>query len=509
MKNRIAKALARLVRHYIPTRPDRAVSPSSEPGDEVRGASVDSILAILSEAWGGNSTRLFALYRDIMSDAHLQSAVSTRKLAILGDVMRILPFDRGSADDRAASELLENAWADLSGKREALTHLLDSSLYPVSVVRKSFRASRVAGLRFEVAALDPVEYRRIDLSNPDGRLRLFDVSPEGHVLGTSKLPDPRRYIVHRGHLMTSVPDRWGGPMRAAVFWWLFKTQGRAFWARFLERFGAPFIVGKYDRGQEGAQGELAYAFREATRIFGLVIPNDSDVNLVQSNAGSSTDAFERFHKIASGELAKLILGQTMTMDAQTAGLGGQQAAVMENVRGDIRAFDQSALAETLRDQLFRQFCAINGLAGRAPIATWGEDADESGEVATLLKDLKLAGLEPADSALPGIAQRLGFELTRSAAAGGGGGVAALAASGSVRSDRPEVDRVIRAASAPLARAFRGTFAPVGLAVAEASDPADLEERLRALYGGGLDTARLQSLIEEALTAFAANGAASP
>lgn len=237
----------------------------------------------------------------------------------------------------------------------------------------------------------------------------------GQPLQTFHEPDPSRYIIHRGHLLTSIPDNFGGPMRAALFWWLFATQDRDWWIRFLERFGSPFIVGKYDTASPGDRSLLVNAFSAATRIFGLVISRDTDIELHAAATTSHGEAFSAFHGTANRELSKLILGQTMTSEAQSAGLGSGQAQVHNEVRGDIRQFDSLALGQTLREQLFVQFCHINGLdAMLAPDITWGTDATDATTMAAALTAATGAGLRPSDEALVTISARLGFQVERAA-----------------------------------------------------------------------------------------------
>ena len=66
------------------------------------------------------------------------------------------------------------------------------------------------------------------------------------------------------------------------------------------------------------------------------------------------------------------------------------------------------------------------------------------------------------------------------------------------------DRIARAGSAELARAFRGSLAPVRRLIAESTSASDLEHKLHLFYAD-FDPSRIQPLIEEALTAYAANG----
>ncbi|MEM9081615.1 MAG: DUF935 family protein, partial [Verrucomicrobiota bacterium] len=297
-----------------------------------------------------------------------------------------------------------------------------------------------------------------------------------------------------------------------VFWWLFKTMDREWWVRFLDRYGSPFLVGKYDQNDDASRIILNHAFAAATKLFGLVISKDTEVEIQQAGTNQNSDAFKTFHDVANREISKLILGQTMTAEAQPQGIGGSQALVHDEVRGDIRQFDATALGETIREQLFAPLVKVNNLPGRPPVITWGDETDQAAEATgKLLSDLKSANLEPDDEALPAISKRLGFDIRRAQQSiPPAGNPTLFAASGPISPKELAVDqagaanlRIARAASADLAQAFRGHFAPVRAAILESQSPEDLERRLTVLYAD-LDPARLAPIIEQALVAFTAN-----
>lgn len=413
----IRKQLLALAQKYLPTRTLRIENTKHDPPSLAATLDVDTLHGILEEAWGGSTQRLFAVYRDlVLGHSHGQSEFNTRKLAVVGEHPVFASDDKKDPQAVAAAGLIESIWYDYQGGRAAVTHLLDASLWPVSLIEKTFRKSNKPDRRFEIADLKPVPYHLLDYQL--GHLRIQNVSPEGVPLGTYHAPDPRRYIVHRGHLMTSIPDNFGGPMRAALFWWLFSTMDRDWWIRFLERFGAPFIVGKYDPADDGARALLRNAFSAATRLFGLTVSRDTQVEVHSVNGAMHGDAFEQFHDTAKKELSKLILGQTMTSEAQAGGLGGTQANVHDGVRGDIRKFDALCLADTLRHQLFRQLLDINGLAGVvAPSVSWGSDPADAKTLAETIKSLFDSGLRPTADALTEISLDLGFPVERFSASG--------------------------------------------------------------------------------------------
>lgn len=408
----IRKILAALAEKYLPTRTIRVNDSRHDPPSVAELLDVDMLHGILDEARSGNTQRLFAVYRDlVLGHSHGQSELNTRKLAVVGEHPIFEPLDKTDPGSTQARDLVETCWQSYPEARNAVTHLLDSCLWPVALVEKTFRRSTKPGLRYELAGLRPVPYHLLDYT--EGRLRIQDVSPQGVPMGTYHEPDPRRYIIHRGHLMTSIPDNFGGPMRAALFWWLFSTMDRDWWIRFLERFGAPFIVGKYDPADEGARGLLTHAFSAATRLFGLVVSRDTQVELHSAQSATHGDAFEQFHDAAKKELSKLILGQTMTSEAQAGGLGGTQAVVHDGVRADIKKFDALALGDTLRHQLFRQLLDINGLAkAPAPNVSWGSDQADAKIIAETIETLNRGGLRPTAESLADISLDLGFAVER-------------------------------------------------------------------------------------------------
>jgi phage gp29-like protein len=260
----------------------------------------------------------------------------------------------------------------------------------------------------------------------------------GTILPTSREPSPDRYIIHRGHLL-STPDNWGGPMRSILYWWLLGTMSRDWWARFLDRYGSPFIVGHYPSGDDKSRNVLKSAFSFATKLGGLVVTDKTRVEIIQAASASTGDAYEKFITICNREKSKLILGQTLSADAQPTGLGSGLSTLQEGVRQDIRMWDAATLADTLRLQLFDQYMEINGLYGMTPTLTWGSvsTAELKGK-ADMLVSLKAAGYRLTDDELGILSEEIGMSLERdpSAATGGGGMRPFLQSYASERRSRP-------------------------------------------------------------------------
>lgn len=492
-----------------------------EPPSLAQSITADRVASILRQAEGGETLDLFALYREIiLGHAHTQNLVNQRKLNVLTKALNIVAADDENPADVAAARAAQVLIRTRGWMTVAMNHLLNGHLYPVAVLEQPYKLAPANpfGLSFIPAEFAPVPYHLLDYTG--GTLQLWKAD-ETHGQRTGAKIDlaehPNRYIVHRGHLLTNIPDNWGGPMRAALFWWLFAVMDRDWWVRFLDRYGAPFIVGRYDTADTGSKSTLTRAFSAATRLFGLVVSKETDIAIHSVNTTSHGEAFERMQAFANGELSKLILGQSMTVTAQAGGLGGAQAEVQENVQGSIEAFDLAALAETVNNDIIAPFLRMNGLPGRAEMQVATDTAAELRDRGQFLETARKAGLEVTDEGIALLNKMSGLPLQRAAAPANPFQLSAFAAGDPIaadadailrRLDQPtnaQLDALADRAAVPLAAAFRGRYAPIRNLIA-ASTSADQLERTLSAYFADLPPGRAADLTEQALVAFAATAA---
>jgi phage gp29-like protein len=522
--NFIGKAVADWLEWLVPRRATKARYDyrGSEPSFIANLLDVDRLRQIIASAETGNVRDLFGLYRDvIMSDSHVQSEIQKRKFAILGDTLNLQPVDKKNADDVAARDFIKDQLDDCPGFLFATGHLLDGHLFPLAILEKVYAQSVKPGVRFDLASLNIVPANDIDYTT--GWLKLRKLDPAGgYLTGVLEDLDANRYVVHRGHFISEA-DFWGGPMRSILFWWLLRSMSRDWWARFLERYGAPFIVGKYDQSDDASRMILTQAFNAATKIFGLVVSRDTEVELIEAATNSTGEAFERFTDRCNDEISKLIVGQTASSNMKATGMGSGVSQQHENVRQDLRQMDGRFLGDTLRDQLFRPLLLINGLTGRPPRAIWGGlSPDEQESLGTMVANLSTAGLEPTDEGIETIGEQVGFPLQRKAPPaplddpdnpdpnGGPKGFTApgllpLAAPGDPADPGQEsVNRVAAEGAPSLSQAFRGSLAPIRRIVLESTSAEECVTRIQEFYADW-DPKKIAGLCEEALVAFAANG----
>lgn len=400
------------------------------------GMDVDQVASVIRQSENGNSAPFWRMCRTIiLNDAHIQSELFKRKNAVLGDDLTVTPWSNAQKDVEAA-DAAEAMLTNLPSLMPALMHLMDSVVYPISIVEKVFGPADPfrpeLGRRTALVELVPVPYRLIGWDS-NGQPVVTDRENLGGYLDMPPI-DLNRYVIHRGHALSS-PDRYGGPMRTIFFLALLSAMGTTWWARYLERFGSPFIVGRVDSEDDRDRRILEAAISYANQIGGMVISNASQVELKEA-AGSAGDGFEKFKAHCRAEISRIILGQTLSSITSNTGMGDGTADLQGEVRQDVRKFDSRTTGARVRTDIVAQWLSLNGYTGRAPTITFtGDTTEEIKRTIDGIKSLSEAGFEPTDDALPDISERVGYPIQRkaspvpgdvditanSAAAPGGGG----------------------------------------------------------------------------------------
>lgn len=446
---RFLTALAAMLRRApeVPSAPSRRpMSPRAEPPNLGSTATAASIQAAIRSAENGDTTNLFRLYRDsLLSDDLIQGCFATRKLAVLAQPLAIMPRRKGNADDMAAAAAVQRAIDDCENWLDAIGSLLDSALWPVSVAEKIFAPAEVRHGEVRLA----YTLKRIEAVNPmlfsfrhgyqgnagpeagapgtagpeagapvawEPWLRLSAVNESGGIdysPGNATALTPDAHIVHRGHLLSGFRDNWGGPMRCVLGWWLLRGLGRDWFGRFMERYGVPFPKGKTNMQDSGAVAFLQEAFSLSTKIGGIVIGQDDEVELVQAAVQGGAEGHKLWLDTCNGAISRAITG--IEANAAPAGLNAGQSNRAENVREDVRMFDQVKLTHCLERQLFAQFLRVNGLPGKVKLSFGGLSDADAATFAGTLNTLAQAGFEPTDEAVPVLQDRLGMAVRRKAA----------------------------------------------------------------------------------------------
>lgn len=93
---------------------------------------------------------------------------------------------------------------------------------------------------------------------------------------------------------------------------IYKRGGFGDWAQFVELFGMPQRIGKYNSMDEQSRRLLIQAFEEAGAAPYLVIPKESEVEQTTLSGSANGGLYNDFRNACNEEILITILGQTMT-----------------------------------------------------------------------------------------------------------------------------------------------------------------------------------------------------
>lgn len=217
----------------------------------------------------------------------------------------------------------------------------------------------------------------------------------------------------------------GSPVLAACYWpYIFKKLGMRFWGTLLEKFGIPSLVallkndGKFPlKAADGDDANTMTIGAMATMIVtelgklksggNAALVDVDDVKVLEAS-GTGAD-YQLFQNECNNMISIAILGNTMTMDAQSRGsqaLGTVHAQISTEVaEGDARF-----LSKAINSHLIRWFVDLNfGIDTPTPMFSWDFDGETSWDVVKDAMDRgvpvslsaiydKIRGYEPVDEA---------------------------------------------------------------------------------------------------------------
>jgi phage gp29-like protein len=253
-----------------------------------------------------------AVYDQIERDAMIQTALTIKRLAVVAAPYRIEPRTARSGSDpgaRATAAFVEEAFARMEGSPlTILNQAMDAFAKGWSVQEMVFaeRAGRVwlRAARPKDPALFGLEVDAF------GAVRGLTLSVEGE---PPRRLDRERFVVYRHRAGYGRP-KGRSDLDAAHPHWRAKQALLAAWRAHLERFASPTVLGRYARGMSAdEQASILGALQNLHDTTAVVFPNEIEVGLL-GGGGQDSNGFMEAIEFHNREMARAILGQTLTTD---------------------------------------------------------------------------------------------------------------------------------------------------------------------------------------------------
>lgn len=282
---------------------------------------------------GGKGLRI---YDEIERDARTYAVLQKRKMALLAYPWQLDPASEDPIDVAAAE--LVTAQLEAMNFRLACVNLLDAILKGFAVGECMWE---VIDGQVVLTEIRPRDQRRFRFDH-QGRARLLTWE---NLLDGVELPE-KKFVVHSFGAKDGSP--YGLGLGTRLFWLVyFKRQDVTFWLTFLDKFGSPTAVGKYQPGTDnGDQMKLMEALQAIAQDAGIAIPEGMSIELLEAQRSGSIDAYEKMARYLDEEITITVLGETLS--TSLGDVGSQAASTTHNgVRLELAEADGELLADTL------------------------------------------------------------------------------------------------------------------------------------------------------------------
>lgn len=320
----------------------------------------------------------------LMADAHVTSVVQTRKL---GTLRRGFRFKAGSIHDEEPTAEAERLRRDLLEDLERvdlynlISEILDAPYYGFTPVEILWRADR-GRLRIADLVAKPRKWFGFDNEN---RARFVAIdNPEG------ELPPFAKFVFAR-HFPT-YENPYGLRLLSRCFWPVtFKRGGIKFWVTFAEKYGMPFLFGRYPKGTTPSEKkELLDNLHSMVQDAVAIGPEGSTLELIEGGGKSSGATYKSLVAAMDGEISKAVMGQTLTAETSERGGAYSQSKTHEAVLEVYREADEK-LVKTAMEDIGWYYGQVNAPGVPTPVFSWWEEEDPQAGFAERDKTLSEGG----------------------------------------------------------------------------------------------------------------------
>ena len=288
----------------------------------------------LQSADMGRRIELYNLYNDILIDPFLGRSIGKRIEAITNAELTF-------QIDGKAVEVMDDL-IDTPEFEDMLREMMLSKFWGVTLLEFDFTNG------FNFASIDRKHIR------PKTKKVVIQES-DGEDTGIS-------YAGDQFFLQIGKDDDLGLIYQAAPYV-IYKRGGYGDWAQYVELFGMPFRIGKYNPYDTNTQRILEDMLEKMGSAPYAAIPNDSEIDIKETRASGEGQLYDVFRKACNEEILVCVVGNTMTI---INGSSKSQGEVHEEVESSINKADRRFIQRILN----RRLLPLLEARGIAPSGGW-------------------------------------------------------------------------------------------------------------------------------------------
>ncbi|WP_410677795.1 DUF935 domain-containing protein [Avibacterium paragallinarum] len=322
---------------------------SDHPSNFITPAKMKSIF---EEAESGDITAQHELFMDIEErDGDIAANMGTRKRAILTLDWRIAEPRNATPVEQGYQQEVDEFFYQFSELENLLVDLMDGVGHGFSALEIDWHFIN-GKWQPKTFIHRPQSWFKID--KDDNLLLKTPANQEGEALR------PLGWVVHR-HKSRSTQLARLGLYRTLAWHYMFKHYSVHDFAEFLELYGMPIRIGKYGAGATNEEKRtLLRALAQIGHNAAGIMPESMEIELHNAANGSSVNnPFLQMIEWCRTEIARLILGQTLTSGADGKSSTNALGKVHNEVRRDLLVADAKQLAQTITKQIILPYLQLN------------------------------------------------------------------------------------------------------------------------------------------------------
>lgn len=337
-----------------------------------------------------NTDRLLALkgggdlliYQEVMRDAQVKACFGQRVRAVIARPWEVRPGGDKRLDKQAA-QFIEAQLKSVNF--DAITEkMLAGVFYGYAVAEPMYAVEGDKIVLDTTRGGIKVRDRRRFGFAPDMSLRLKTM---GQPLGEA-LPEKKFWYFATGSDHDDEP--YGLGLAHWLYWPVFfKRSGVKFWLIFLEKFGSPTAMGKYQPGtSKEDQDKLLSALQSIQTDSAIIFPEGMTAELLEATRGGTADYTSLFDRMDAA-IARVTLGQTASTQGTPGKLGNDE--LQGDVRADIVKADADLICMSLNSTVIKWLVEWN-FPGAALPQVWRMCEDEEDANTTAERDERISKL---------------------------------------------------------------------------------------------------------------------
>ena len=291
----------------------------------------------------------FQIYRDLLIDPHLMATIQQRKMQVMQMDWELV--SEKSADDKLVREI-EEIFKKLSFE-EIISDMMDAVFFGYSVLEINWQKN--GGLLVPVEILDkPQEWFIFDKNN-ELRLRKYKygyyINEEGE-----KLP-PYKFILTQHK--PSFTNPYGERILSRCYWPVqLKKGGIEYWQLMMERYGMPYLIGRYPNTYTAIQKEEFLEQLKQMVVDNITIFDESlGIELKESPQYDIGQLYENLVRYHNKEISKAVLTVTLTTEVEKSG-SYKSSEIHKEMLAYLGTSDKK-LVETSLNKIIDYYCELN------------------------------------------------------------------------------------------------------------------------------------------------------